>query len=219
MSSLAEASLKLPRAEARQSDPVAPTERPPVPGSGESDLMLGQTVDWRYRIESRIGEGRGFGFILADLDRFKAFNDYYGCERGDRVILKTAELLSEALREAGESRGCLGHIGGDDFILICEEEKASLVAAFATMKFDEAVPGLYDAADAARGFIEIKDRSDTLKRHAPLSLSVAGVSSLRRPIPAYADAVRWAGEVKRWLKSTRSSGPSALAFDRRKGGV
>ncbi|MDD5301899.1 MAG: response regulator [Elusimicrobia bacterium] len=170
-------------------------------------------------VESRIRGGRPFGFLLADIDRFKAFNDYYGCERGDRVLLRTGELLREAMREAGEAHGFLGHIGGDDFALVCEAEKAPLVAAFATMKFDEAVPGLYDAADAARGFIEIEDRSGAFKAHAPLSLSVAGVSSAQRPILSYADAVRWAGEMKRWLKSTRDSGPSALAFDRRRGGI
>lgn len=173
----------------------------------------------RAEVERRLRAGLPFGFLLADIDRFKAFNDYYGCERGDRVIVRTAELLSEAMREAGETRGFLGHIGGDDFALICEAEKAPLVAAFATMKFDEGVPALYDAADAARGWIEIEDRSGAFKTHAPLSLTVAGVSSAHRPVPAYEDAVRWAGEVKRWLKGTRTTGPSALAFDRRRSGL
>jgi PleD family two-component response regulator len=170
-------------------------------------------------VEARIREGVPFGFLLADIDRFKAFNDYYGCERGDRAILKTGELLGAAMREAGETRGFLGHIGGDDFALVCAAEKAPLVAAFATMKFDEAVPGLYDAADAARGYIEIEDRAGAFKAHAPLSLTVAGVSSEQRAIGAYSDAVRWAGEMKGWLKGTRSSGPSALAFDRRRSGI
>jgi diguanylate cyclase (GGDEF)-like protein len=168
-------------------------------------------------VESRIRDGRPFGFLLADIDRFKAFNDYYGCERGDKAILRTVEVLRAAMREAGESHGFLGHIGGDDFVMICEEEKAPLVAAFSTMKFDEAVHELYDAADAARGWIEIEDRSGARRTHAPLSLSVAGVSSLQRPILSYADAVRWSGEIKGWLKSSRESGPSALAFDRRRG--
>jgi|CXWL01.1.fsa_nt_gi PleD family two-component response regulator len=170
-------------------------------------------------LESRIRGGIPFGFLLADIDRFKAFNDHYGCERGDRVILKTADLLRDAMREAGEICGFLGHIGGDDFALVCEAEKAPLVAAFATMKFDEAVPGLYDAADAARGWVESADRAGALKRHAPLSLTVAGVSSLQREIASYAHAVRWAGELKGWLKSTRLAGPSAQAFDRRRGGL
>jgi PleD family two-component response regulator len=170
-------------------------------------------------VESRIRAGYPFGFILADIDRFKAYNDRYGCERGDRVILKTGEVLRAAMSEAGEICGFLGHIGGDDFALVCEAEKAPLVAAFATMKFDEAVPGLYDAADAARGWVVSEDRAGELKRHAPLSLTVAGVSSVQREIVSYAHAVRWAGEMKGWLKSTRDSGPSAHAFDRRRGGL
>ena len=170
-------------------------------------------------VESRIRAALPFGFLLADIDRFKAFNDLYGCERGDRAILETAQILREAMLSAGETRGFLGHIGGDDVAIVCDAEKAPLVAAFATMKFDEAVAGLYDAADAARGWIEIEDRSGAPRRHAPLSLTVAGVSSAHRPVPGYAEAARWAGEMKSWLKSTRSSGPSALAFDRRRSGI
>jgi hypothetical protein len=121
--------------------------------------------------------------------------------------------------QAGEKGGFLGHIGGDDFAMVCDAGKAPLAAAFATMRFDEALPGLYDEADLARGWIESEDRQGAVRRHAPLSLSVAGVSSEQRPILSYADAVRWAGEMKSWLKSTRTAGPSALAFDRRRGGA
>ncbi|MBI2385340.1 MAG: response regulator [Elusimicrobia bacterium] len=170
-------------------------------------------------VERRIREGLEFAFLLADIDRFKAFNDHYGCERGDRVILSTAEILSDAMRQAGEMSGFLGHIGGDDFALVCAAEKAPLAAAFAAMRFDEAVPGFYDAADAARGAIQAVDRQGVVRSHAPLSLTVAGVSSVQRPIPSYAEAVRWSGEMKGWLKGTRRSGPSALAFDRRRSGI
>lgn len=170
-------------------------------------------------VESRVRAGLPFGFLLADIDRFKAFNDYYGCERGDRVILLTAEILAEAMAAAGETGGFLGHIGGDDFALVCDAEKAPLVAAFATMKFDEAVVGMHDAADAARGVIEIEDRAGAMRRHALLSLTVAGVLSTQRPVLGYAEAARWTGEMKSWLKSTRTAGPSAHAFDRRRSGI
>jgi len=170
-------------------------------------------------VEARIREGRAFGFLLADIDRFKAFNDHYGCERGDRVILQTAELLGEAMAAAGETGGFLGHIGGDDFALVCDDEKAPLVAAFAAMRFDEAVPSMYDAADASTGAIEAADRQGVVRSHAALSLTVAGVSSSQRPILSYSEAVRWSGEMKGWLKSTRHAGPSALAFDRRRSGL
>lgn len=170
-------------------------------------------------VENRVRAELPFGFLLADIDRFKAYNDFYGCERGDRVILKTADLLREAMLAAGDAGGFLGHIGGDDFALVCDARKAPLVAAFATMKFDEAVFGMYDEADAERGFIEIADRSGAFRTHAALSLTVAGVSSEHRPVGGYADAARWAGEMKSWLKASRSSGPSALAFDRRRSGV
>lgn len=173
----------------------------------------------RAEVENRIRDGRPFSFLLADIDRFKAYNDHYSCERGDRVILRTGEILREAMIAAGDSSGLLGHIGGDDFALVCEEQKAPLAAAFATMKFDEAVAGFYDPLDAARGWVESKDRSGLIKKHAQISLTVAGVSSLHRPLTGYADASVCAGDMKRWLKRMRDSGPSALGFDRRRGAI
>ena len=53
-----------------------------------------------------------------DLDKFKALNDTYGFERGDEIIRETAKILLHAMRELGTVTDFLGHIGGDDFVLI-----------------------------------------------------------------------------------------------------
>ncbi|MBO8171846.1 MAG: GGDEF domain-containing protein [Bacillaceae bacterium] len=59
-----------------------------------------------------------FAVIYCDLDRFKQFNDTYGFEMGDRMILFTARFLKMILQKKGGKDDFLGHIGGDDFVII-----------------------------------------------------------------------------------------------------
>ena len=173
----------------------------------------------RAEVEARLASGEPFSLIHADIDRFKAYNDAYGYERGDRAIMALAQALEKALREAGEARGFIGHIGGDDFVVVCSEEKAELAAAFAVMIFDELVPALHEERDARRGWLETRDREGRLRRHALMSLTLGGVHASRTRPTCYADAVRAADEMKGWLKTARTTGPSLWAFDRRSGGT
>ena len=53
-----------------------------------------------------------------DLDNFKVYNDVYGFENGDRIIRLTAKALSEAMKMHARDDDLLGHVGGDDFVII-----------------------------------------------------------------------------------------------------
>lgn len=54
----------------------------------------------------------------ADIDKFKKFNDTYGFERGDQILLTFAKILKHTVKKYGNNESFLGHIGGDDFIII-----------------------------------------------------------------------------------------------------
>lgn len=58
-----------------------------------------------------------FYFFLMDIDNFKAINDTYGHLKGDEVIVEIANILKECVG----SKGLVGRIGGDEFLLILEE--------------------------------------------------------------------------------------------------
>ncbi len=67
------------------------------------------------RIQRFLADGQPFVVCHADLDHFKPFNDVFGYRCGDDVIQLLGRILS-AHTDAG--RDFLGHIGGDDFILL-----------------------------------------------------------------------------------------------------
>ena len=161
-------------------------------------------------IEARLARNADFALLYVDIDRFKEFNDHYGFTRGDRVITMLAEILSDV---AGADQRFVGHIGGDDFVVLARSDEAEALAERITQGFDAAIRSLYDPGDRARGWIEAHDRGGRL-RHFPFATVSIGIVNIP---PGRFDgaiaAARAAAEVKEVAK--RQPG-SAWAVDRRK---
>ena len=62
-----------------------------------------------------------FAIGYADLDKFKAYNDLYGFEKGDEVIKEMARILIKVVRDQGGANTFIGHIGGDDMVFIVDD--------------------------------------------------------------------------------------------------
>src|SRR6267143_2461762 len=125
-------------------------------------------------IEARLLRNEDFALLYVDIDRFKEFNDHYGFTRGDRVITMLAEIL---VHVAGPDQRFVGHIGGDDFVVLARTEEAESLAEGITRRFDEAIRSLYDPGDRARGWIEARDRGGRL-RHFPFATGSIGIVNI-----------------------------------------
>lgn len=80
------------------------------------ESMLNQGAAKR-ELEKRVEEGRAFGVFIVDIDKFKPYNDTYGHDEGDELLLLLEELLQKYFRR--EDDNCvLARIGGDEFLLI-----------------------------------------------------------------------------------------------------
>src|SRR5436189_3746243 len=124
---------------------------------------------------SRLARRERFALLYVDIDRFKEFNDHYGFARGDLMISSVAQLLAE-ISWGMEGERFLGHIGGDDFVVLAPPEEAETLAACITRRFDETTPSLYDEEDRRRGSIEARDRKGILRRSPLASLSIGIVN-------------------------------------------
>ena len=153
-----------------------------------------------------------FAVLYADVNEFKAFNDYYGFLRGDEVIKLTARVLVEAMAVHPGEPSFAGHVGGDDFVLLADPDVAEAVCTEALARFDRGVPALYDAVDAANGYIEVADRRGNLHRYQLTSLSIGVATTTQRPIRTQWEASVIATEMKAHAKR---HGRSAYEVDRR----
>ncbi len=66
----------------------------------------------------------------------------------------------------------LGHIGGDDFVIICTPEQVRPLTEAAVTDFERAADTLYDPDDARRGYVELPDRRGNVRRAALVTLSI-----------------------------------------------
>jgi PleD family two-component response regulator len=164
--------------------------------------------DVRRRFEAR----EPWAVIYGDLDNFKAFNDHYGFVRGDDAIRLLATTMSETIRRIGRETDFLGHIGGDDFIVVTAPERAEQLARAIVAAFDRDVPALYDSVDRARGWISAKDRRGSTVRFPLMTLSLAIVTPSPR-ITSYQNIGEVAAELKAFAK--RQPG-SHVAMDKRR---
>jgi diguanylate cyclase (GGDEF)-like protein len=162
----------------------------------------------------RLARGATFALLYVDLDQFKPFNDHYGFLRGDDAIRAVADLLREVARDLGDSETFVGHVGGDDFVVILAPEQAETIAAAICQRFDRLAPTLYDPADRMVGSIEVPDRRGVPQRYPLVSLSIGIATTERRDFAHQGEVVTVATEMKRYAKS-HGAGRSTYAFDRR----
>ena len=155
-----------------------------------------------------------FAVAWADLDSFKAFNDYYGFLRGDEAIKLTARILSHAPEGHPWAHNLVGHIGGDDFVIICDPYQVEAICKAAVTDFDEQILSFYADEDIARGFIEVADRRGELHAFPLMSLSIGVASSLVRNFASRAEASEVASEMKTFAKTQPGS---TFMIDRRRG--
>ena len=155
-------------------------------------------------IENRLAKGEPFAFLQLDIDFFKAFNDRYGYARGDHAIQSVARILMEVVQRHGEG-SFVGHIGGDDFVVLTRPDIAAGVGNEIIAAFDAAVPSLYDPDDRERGDIEVHNRRHVLERFPLMSLTVALVRTDRMPVSHLAQLTDIAQELKAHGKSMSGS--------------
>lgn len=136
-----------------------------------SQLTTGPTL--RQAIEMRIARKHGhLELVYIDLDHFKAFNDRYGFVRGDAMIRTLAEILRHVFAMSTECM--LGHIGGDDFIVLFDQPDPLLIPQLqrAMAQFHTLARHLYDTEDLRRGYFVTEDG----ETHPVASMSVSCVN-------------------------------------------
>jgi diguanylate cyclase (GGDEF)-like protein len=155
--------------------------------------------------EKRLVSGVPFAMVYIDLDYFKSYNDKYGFYRGDEIIKHTAGLLIRAVKAGGGKGDFVGHIGGDDFIIITAPEKAPGICQSVISEFDSTVPAFYDQEDRQRGYIMAPDRSNVVHRFSLMTISLAVVSTEHQQMRDYGELVEIAAELKKQAKAADKS--------------
>lgn len=163
-------------------------------------------VSIEKEINARINGERTFSVCYVDLDNFKAYNDHYGFLKGDAVIKQTAKIITGVVREYGNNNDFVGHIGGDDFIIITTPEAEDNICRSIIDSFNKIMPLYYNKEDRTRGYIELENRRSQIERFPIITISIAVVtSSEQRRLRHFAQISDIAAEVKKAAKKIEGS--------------
>jgi diguanylate cyclase (GGDEF)-like protein len=155
-------------------------------------------------INRQIKAGEKFAVCYADLDNFKAFNDYQGYVYGDRVIRMTGRILRDVVFELCRE-GFVGHIAGDDFIFVVPSEQAEPACQWIIKSFDAFMPFQYNETDRARGYYETKNRRGDIERFPLLSISIAVVINHNGEFKHMGELSKMLADLKRACKAKDGS--------------
>ncbi|MBB1593996.1 EAL domain-containing protein [Achromobacter sp. UMC46] len=106
-------------------------------------------------IATLLEDAADFTICYGDLNNFKPFNDVYGYWRGDDMIMLTAEVVK---RHCDPLRDFVGHVGGDDFVVLFRSLDWMQRVQRIIAEFNEQAIDLYDDQGRDNGGIEAEDR-------------------------------------------------------------
>ncbi len=171
------------------------------------------TIEIDRAIRRQLEAGASFAVCYADLDHFKEFNDRYSYHDGDRVILILSRILHDVVRGILGTGGFVGHIGGDDFILVVPLDRYQEVCTEILAVFDSLVTLQYSEQDRRAGYFFGKDRRGQLHRVPLMTLSIGVVTNRHRRFSHPAEVSELATEMKSYAKSLPGS---VFVADRRR---
>jgi len=162
-------------------------------------------------IARRLARREPFACLYVDLDHFKSFNDRYGFTRGDELIRALASSIFDTVAALGCEDCFLGHIGGDDFVVLAGLDRARALADGIVASFTAHSRDLHDEVDRVSGGYEAVDRRGRRIRWSLATVSI-GI--------AVADAGRFASpaalaQVAAELKVEAKRRPGSVVLERR----
>ncbi len=157
-----------------------------------------------HELDRRIVSLEPFAHIYADLDHFKAYNDRYGYQMGSEVIARVGKIVKEVVELLGNPEDLVGHIGGDDYLLLSTPDKAEDLAKEIIHRFDH-MTDIYSAEDLQTGYYEGVDRFGDHRRYPLMSISVAVICSENLEYPTPQDISQECAKMKEHLKNLPGS--------------
>ncbi|OPY04620.1 MAG: RNase II stability modulator [Syntrophus sp. PtaB.Bin001] len=158
-------------------------------------------------IGRRLSEKRLFSLCHVDLDNFKPFADHYGYAWGSEVIKDVGLMLTAILgRQPDPNNGVfVGHIGGDDFVIIADPERAEEISKETVRVFDEQITRFYSNKDRDKGFIIAKDRKGLNQKYPLMTITIAIVTDDGRRFSNPLDMAKKAAALKEYAKAMPGS--------------
>lgn len=161
-------------------------------------------------IEKRMNSNILFEIAYIDMDNFKAYNDAYGFKAGDKIILLLAKIISHICNKKGKGAFFIGHVGGDDFVIIGSANKLEKMCHCIVSLFERLSKVFYSKEDLQNGFITGKTREGNIQKYPLITLSIGILRC--RGYCSFSEFSKRVAEIKSYAKSIKGN---SVVVDRR----
>jgi diguanylate cyclase (GGDEF)-like protein len=134
--------------------------------------LLPGNIPLTQHIQRLLTAGRDFAACYSDLNHFKPFNDQYGYWRGDEMLLLAGRWIAA---HADPQRDFVGHVGGDDFVVLFQSDDWQQRALAAIDGFNREAMALYEPEVRAAGGVMAEDRHGVMRFHPLTTMSIGAV--------------------------------------------
>lgn len=156
-------------------------------------------------INQKLNSPEPWSILYLDLDNFKAFNDVYGFLTGNDIIRLVGRICQRMVRIYGNPDDFVGHIGGDDFVIVTTSDRAHILCEEISTAFRKESKVFYRPEDLQRGSISGIDRKGRNYQFPLVSLSIGVVNNQMCQTRSMREVSYLAAEAKYNAKqSTRS---------------
>ncbi len=163
-----------------------------LPGGCQVELAI------KYKLNSM----EPWSMLYLDLDNFKAFNDVYGFLRGNDMIRLVGRICQRVVRQCGNPDDFVGHVGGDDFVVVTTPERAHTLCRYICDHYKEESTALYRPEDVRRGSISGVDRKGRSYQFPLISLSIGVVNNQLWQLRSMQEVSYVAAEAKNHAKQS-----------------
>lgn len=157
------------------------------------------------RIKSLLGKKKKFSLCQVDLDNFKPFGDKYGYAWGSEVIKEVANMLKGYITETQATDIFIGHIGGDDYVIVGNPEGVETICQRLVKDFEEGIRKYYTEEDARNGYYIGRDRQGVLQKFPLITLTAAIVTDDGTRFADPLEMGRIAADLKEYAKTLPGS--------------
>jgi len=165
------------------------------------------------KIESVLGTDGTFAVCYLDLKNLHIYNQAYGVHRGDFLIRETSGIIKGIVARYAPKDTYVGHLGGDDFVILASVNVATNLSQRITEAFDSSVHKFYERVDRERGYMLAVGEDGKYEHYSFASMSVAIITNELIAYEHVADLTKTASQIQRYLKRFPMS---AYLIDRRR---
>lgn len=159
-----------------------------------SGLPSGRLIEEQLRRIIRLDD---WSFMDVRINHFNAFKEVYGFVAGDDALRFAAMMVGEVVDDLGTMNDFIGHAGGDNFIIITNDQSAAMIAKRMKERFNEEVLSHYSFMDREQGYIMTSGPDGQSEKVGLMTLAIGVVSPSTHEFSDIREITELAAEARR----------------------